>query len=160
MNNEEQVAMGDGYGPQATMKPSALAMNDLFRKFARIAADVVGSPWAFLAGVVITIAWACTGWIFRYSDTWQLVINTGTSVVTFLVVFLIQSTQNREAKVMQLKLDELIRAVRSARTQLVQMEELSDADLDSLKQEFEAHRCRAVGELERIERQRQSRAAD
>ena len=137
-----------------------MAINELFRKFARIAADVVGSPWAFLAGVVITIAWACTGWIFRYSDTWQLVINTETSVVTFLVVFLIQNTQNREAKVMQLKLDELIRAVRSARTQLVQMEELSDADLDSLKLEFEAHRGRAVRELEGIEGERKERAAD
>src|SRR6266851_1220551 len=137
-----------------------LVINDVFRKFARSTADVVGSPWAFFAGMAVTIAWACTGWFFRYSDTWQLVINTGTSVVTFLVVILIQSTQNRDSKVMQLKLDELIRAVRSARTQLVQMEELSDADLDSLKQEFEAHRGRAVRELEGIERQRKSRAAD
>jgi low affinity Fe/Cu permease len=133
-------------------------MNDAFRKFARVAADVVGSPWAFSVGMAVTIIWASTGWLFRYSDTWQLVINTGTSVATFLVVFLIQNTQNRDAKVMQLKLDELIRAVRSARTQLVQMEELSDADLDSLKQEFEAHRGQAIRELERIEKQRRSRS--
>lgn len=134
-------------------------MNDAFRKFAKTAADVVGSPWAFLAGLTITVTWACTGWLFGYSDTWQLVINTGTSIATFLVVFLIQSTQNRDAKVMQLKLDELIRAIQSARTQLVQMEGLSDEALDSLRQEFETHREQAVGELERIERQRRSRAA-
>jgi low affinity Fe/Cu permease len=133
-------------------------INDVFRKFARSTADVVGSPWAFFAGMAVTIAWACTGWFFRYSDTWQLVINTGTSVVTFLVVILIQSTQNRDSKVMQLKLDELIRAVRSARTQLVQMEELSDEDLDSLKQEFGAHRGQAVRESGQIGKQGPSSA--
>src|ERR1700674_1353268 len=134
-------------------------MRDVFRKFARVAADTVGSPAAFLFGVFTTLTWAATGTYFRYSDTWHLVINTGTSIGTFLIVFLIQNTQNRDAKVMQLKLDELIRAVRSARTQLVQMEALSDADLDSLKQEFEAHRGQAIRELERIEKQRLSRSA-
>ena len=86
-------------------------MTDLFRRFARVAADVAGSPLAFLLGVVATLIWAATGSYFHYSDTWQLVINTGTSVATFLIVFLIQNTQNRDAKVMQLKLDELLRAV-------------------------------------------------
>ncbi len=112
-------------------------MRDLFRQFARIAADSVGSPAAFLLGVGATLAWGATGPYFRYSDTWQLVINTGTSIGTFLVVFLIQNTQNRDAKVMHLKLDELIRAVKPARTELVQMETMTDAELDELQQEFQ-----------------------
>src|ERR1700722_11566490 len=101
-------------------------MQDVFRRFARAAADAVGSPTAFLLGVAITLIWGASGSYFRYSDTWQLVINTGTSIGTFLIVFLIQSTQNRDAKVMHLKLDELIRTLREARTSLVQMEDLPD----------------------------------
>ena len=91
-----------------------------------------------------------TGSYFRYSDTWQLVINTGTSIGTFLIVFLIQNTQNRDAKVMQLKLDELIRAVKAARTELVQMEALTDEELDELQREFLVHRDQAARNLERI----------
>src|SRR5690348_13851330 len=112
-------------------------MTELFRKFARVAADGVGSPFAFLLGVVATLIWAATGSYFHYSDTWQLVINTGTSVATFLIVFLIQNTQNRDARVLHLKLDELLRAVKRARTELVQMESLSDAELDDLRGEFQ-----------------------
>jgi low affinity Fe/Cu permease len=136
-------------------------MRDLFRKFARGAADAVGSPAAFLLGVVVTLIWAATGSYFRYSDTWQLVINTGTSIGTFLIVFLIQNTQNRDAKVMQLKLDELIRAVTAARTELVQMEALTDPELEELQKEFQLHRDKAASNLERIEasrRLRQSRS--
>jgi low affinity Fe/Cu permease len=105
---------------------------------------------AFLLGAFVTLLWAVTGSYFHYSDTWQLVINTGTSVGTFLIVFLIQNTQNRDAKVMQLKLDELIRAVQAARTELVQMEALTDAELDELQKEFQLHRDRAASSLERI----------
>lgn len=118
-------------------------MKEIFRQFARLASDAVGSPAAFLLGVAATLVWAGTGSYFHYSDTWQLVINTGTSIGTFLVVFLIQNTQNRDAKVMQLKLDELIRAVKNARTELVQMESRSDAELDDLKQEMQSHRDEA-----------------
>ena len=125
-------------------------MRDVFRRFARAASDAVGSPVAFLIGVVITLIWAVTGSYFRYSDTWQLVINTGTSIGTFLIVFLIQNTQNRDAKVMQLKLDELIRAVKAARTELVQMEALTDEELDELQREFLAHRDQAARNLEQI----------
>jgi low affinity Fe/Cu permease len=132
-------------------------MRDMFRRFARIAADAVGSPAAFLLGVLVTLIWALTGSYFRYSDTWQLVINTGTSIGTFLVVFLIQNTQNRDAKVMQLKLDELIRAVTAARTELVQMEGLTDLELDQLQKEFQLHRDRTVSNLERIAASRESR---
>ena len=132
-------------------------MRDVFRKFARVAADTVGSPAAFLFGVFTTLIWAATGTYFRYSDTWQLVINTGTSIGTFLIVFLIQNTQNRDAKVMQLKLDELIRAVTAARTELVQMEALTDQELDDLQKEFQIHRDQAASNLERIAASRQRR---
>jgi low affinity Fe/Cu permease len=125
-------------------------MRDIFRRFARAAADAVGSPAAFLFGVLITLIWAVTGSYFRYSDTWQLVINTGTSIGTFLIVFLIQNTQNRDAKVMQLKLDELIRALKTARTELVQMEALTDEELELLQKEFLLHRDEAANNLERI----------
>jgi low affinity Fe/Cu permease len=101
--------------------------------------------------------WAATGSYFRYSDTWQLVINTGTSIGTFLIVFLIQNTQNRDAKVMQLKLDELIRALTAARTELVQMEALSDEELDRLQSEFQRHRDQAATNSERIATSRQRR---
>jgi low affinity Fe/Cu permease len=125
-------------------------MREAFRKFARGAADAVGSPLAFLCGVVATVIWFATGSHFHYSDTWQLIINTGTSIGTFLIVFLIQNTQNRDAKVMQLKLDELIRAVKAARTELVRMEALSDEQLDSLEKEFQLHRDEAAGQSPRL----------
>jgi low affinity Fe/Cu permease len=134
-------------------------MRDVFRRFARGAADAVGSPAAFLVGVFLTLIWAATGSYFRYSDTWQLVINTGTSVGTFLIVFLIQNTQNRDAKVMQLKLDELIRAVKAARTELVQMEALTDQELDELQKEFQSHRDQAARNLERVLASRQGRSS-
>lgn len=132
-------------------------MRDRFRRFSRSASDAVGSPAAFMLGVAVTIVWAATGSYFRYSDTWQLVINTGTSIGTFLIVFLIQNTQNRDAKVMQLKLDELIRALTAARTELVQMEALSDEELDRLQSEFQRHRDQAATNLERIATSRQRR---
>ena len=132
-------------------------MKDTFRQFARIAADAVGSPGAFLLGVAATLFWAGTGSYFHYSDTWQLVINTGTSIGTFLVVFLIQNTQNRDAKVMQLKLDELIRAVKPARTELVQMESLTDAELDELQREFQSCRDEASSNLKRLAESRDHR---
>jgi low affinity Fe/Cu permease len=103
---------------------------------------------------LITLLWAATGPYFHYSDTWQLVINTGTSVATFLVVFLIQNTQNRDARVMQLKLDELIRAIQPARTELVQMEGLTDEQLIDLQKEFESHRDRAISDLEKLQSHR------
>src|SRR5579883_1552529 len=125
-----------------------------FRKAALATAEAVGSPWAFLAGVGITLVWAASGPYFHYSDTWQLIINTGTTIATFLIVFLIQHTQNRDARVMHLKLDELIRAVSSARTELVQMEGLTDEDLAALHEEFQQLQERALRGLERIERSR------
>src|SRR5262245_61530513 len=118
-------------------------MKTLFRNFSHRVAEAVGSPWAFLAGVTVTILWAVTGPVFNYSDTWQLVINTGTTVITFLMVFLIQSTQNRDSKTLHLKLDELIRAVSSARNRLVDLENCTDEELAVLQKEFERLRKRA-----------------
>jgi low affinity Fe/Cu permease len=112
-------------------------MSALFREFSHKASLAMGSPIAFLLGLSITILWGATGPLFHFSDTWQLVINTGTTIITFLMVFLIQSTQNRDSKAMQLKLDELLRAVRHARTGLVRLEECSDEELDALQSEFE-----------------------
>ena len=132
-------------------------MQKWFSKVALATANAVGSPWAFLLGVGVTLLWACTGPFFHYSDTWQLVINTGTTIATFLIVFLIQYTQNRDAKVMQLKLDELIRAIGSARTELVQMESMSDEELTALHCEFQRLQEHAAKSLKRIEESRKKR---
>jgi low affinity Fe/Cu permease len=112
-------------------------MKTFFRSFAQRSAEIVGSPGSFLIGLLAILIWALSGPAFHFSDTWQLVINTGSSIITFLMVFLIQSTQNRDAKVVHLKLDELIRAVTAARTQLVHLENLSDEELEALEKEFQ-----------------------
>ena len=111
-------------------------MNEFFRKFASVTSAVVGSPWSFLVALLVIVVWAVTGPMFNYSDTWQLIINTGTTIITFLMVFLIQNTQNRDAKAIHLKLDELIRASKEARTGLVDLESLSDEELERLQEEF------------------------
>jgi low affinity Fe/Cu permease len=133
-------------------------MRELFRRFAHSSAQAVGSPWAFFLAVAFIILWALTGPYYHYSDTWQLVVNTATSLSTFLVVFLIQNTQNRDTKVLQLKLDELIRAVQPARTALVQMEDLTDAELDALQVEFQKLRDHAAVHLNQIEASRRHRS--
>ena len=111
-------------------------MKDLFRKFAQKTSQAAGSSWAFIIAFLILVVWAASGPIFHFSDTWQLVINTGTTIVTFLMVFLIQNTQNRDAKAMHLKLDELLKGVKGARTALVDIEDLSDDELEVLQEEF------------------------
>jgi low affinity Fe/Cu permease len=122
-------------------------LNDFFRKFAHKTSEIVGSPWAFITAVVIILAWAVSGPIFGFSDTWQLVINTGTTIITFLMVFLIQNTQNRDAKAIHLKLDELLRAISDARTSLVDLEDLSDEELTQLQEEFKRLRERQGDQL-------------
>src|SRR5262245_65663956 len=112
-------------------------MRQAFRRIAAVCAAAIGSPWAFLLAVGLCIAWAVSGPYFHYSDTWQLVINTSTTVLTFLAVFLIQNTQNRDALAIHLQLDELLRAAAQARTRLVNLEECSDAELETLRQEFQ-----------------------
>ncbi len=116
-------------------------MQQFFRRLAQATAQAVGTPWTFLSALLIVLVWALSGPAFHFSDTWQLVINTGTTIVTFLMVFLIQNTQNRDARVMHLKLDELIRATHTARNRLVDMEAMSDEELAALQREFkELHR--------------------
>ena len=107
-----------------------------FRKLGERTAHAVGSPWAFFLALFTIAAWGITGPYFQYSDTWQLLINTGTTIVTFLMVFLIQSTQNRETRIVSLKLDELLRGVEGARTSLVQLDHMSDEELEVVQQEF------------------------
>jgi low affinity Fe/Cu permease len=114
-----------------------------FRKFAAGTAEWVGRPPAFFLACLVVVVWGLTGPAFHFSDTWQLVINTGTTIVTFLMVFAIQNTQNRDAKAMHLKLDELIRAMGGARNRLVDLEEMTDAELLLLEDEFRELRARA-----------------
>ncbi len=118
-------------------------VNDSFRIFARRSSIVLGSAWAFTLAIVIIAVWGLTGPTFGFSNTWQLIINTGTTIVTFLMVFLIQNTQNRDSKALNLKLDEVIRAVKGARNQLINLEGLSDEDLKSIEKQFELVRKKA-----------------
>ena len=126
-------------------------LRELFRKFSHKASTAVGSPWAFMLAITVIVVWAVTGPMFRFSDTWQLIINTGTTIVTFLMVFLIQNTQNRDAVAMHLKLDELIRAVAEARTGMVDLEDLSDRELERLQEEFKVLREHKRAEQEQFE---------
>ncbi|HTN67061.1 MAG TPA: low affinity iron permease family protein [Burkholderiaceae bacterium] len=112
-------------------------MSGIFHRFAQYCALTVGSSWAFLIACLVIAVWAVTGPLFGYSDTWQLVINTGTSVVTFLMVFIIQNSQNRDAQAMQLKLDELLCAIENARTGLVDLENMGDEEIARLQKEFQ-----------------------
>jgi len=104
---------------------------------------MLGSAWAFAGAVLVIVVWLLTGPTFHFSDTWQLIINTATTVITFLMVFLIQNTQNRDAKAMHLKLDEIIRALKGARNQLVDLEDLSDEELKKLEERFQRLRTKA-----------------
>lgn len=129
-------------------------IRDSFRHFARKSSEVLGTAWAFIGSLIIIAVWGLTGPMFHFSDTWQLIINTGTTIVTFLMVFLIQNTQNRDAKAMHLKLDELIRAIEGARNRLVDLEKLSDEELKQLEEQFTRVRNKAaqrVTEIEQIE---------
>ncbi len=124
-------------------------ISDVFRSFARQISNMLGTAWAFVFAVLIIVVWALTGPVFHFSDTWQLIINTGTTIVTFLMVFLIQNTQNRDAKAVHLKLDELIRAIEGARNRLVDLENLSDEELKKLEHEFKRlHRTARDGDVE------------
>ena len=114
-----------------------------FRFFAQRSSIMLGSAWAFGGAVLVILVWLVTGPTFHFSDTWQLIINTATTIITFLMVFLIQNTQNRDAKAMHLKLDELIRALKGARNQLVDLENLSDEELKKLEGQFQQLRKEA-----------------
>ena len=112
-------------------------MSNVFARFARLMSNQLGRSWAFSAALFVVVVWAATGPLFHFSDTWQLVINTGTTVITFLMVFLIQSTQNRDSKAIHLKLDELVRAVHGARNSFIDVEDIPEQELIHYAKEFE-----------------------
>jgi low affinity Fe/Cu permease len=118
-------------------------VSDAFHVFAHRSSMMLGSAWAFAGAVLVICVWILTGPTFHFSDTWQLIINTATTVITFLMVFLIQNTQNRDAKAVHLKLDEMIRALKGARNQLVDLEDLSDEELKNLEEQFQRLRKKA-----------------
>lgn len=111
-------------------------MNEAFRRFAQMISKAAGHATAFVLGVAIIVVWLVSGPLFRYSDTWQLVINTGTTIITFLMVFVLQNTQNRDNQAIQLKLDELLRAVQNARNGLIDLEEMPDSAVEKVAEEL------------------------
>ena len=117
---------------------------DAFGKFASSASGWLGSKWAFVGAMLVIVMWAATGPLFHYSDTWQLVINTGTTIVTFLMVFLIQNTQNRDARAINLKLNELIYSTEAAGDQMMDIESLSDEELDVMHKRYERIRAECI----------------
>ena len=120
-----------------------MTLNEQFRKASVAAANFLGSPWMFIANVLLILVWLVFGPVFHFSDTWQLLVNTVTTVITYLAVFLIQNTQNRDAKAVHLKLDELISSIEGARNRLVDLEALSDEELKKLEDQFKNLRARA-----------------
>ncbi|HEY0733751.1 MAG TPA: low affinity iron permease family protein [Herpetosiphonaceae bacterium] len=126
-------------------------MNELFRRFAIKMSDAVGSSWMFMLALGVILVWALSGPFFGFSEVWQLIINTGTTIVTFLLLFLVQNTQNRDAKAIHLKLDELLRVAEGARTGLVNLEQLSDAELKQLQDEFDRLCGPRLEKLEELE---------
>ncbi len=127
-----------------SQKVKAETGGDAFGKFSSGASGWLGSKWAFSGAIGIVVVWASTGPIFHFSDTWQLVINTGTTIVTFLMVFLIQNTQNRDARAINLKLDELIHSIDAAANQMMDIEKLSDKELDVMQARYEKIRATAM----------------
>jgi low affinity Fe/Cu permease len=129
--------------PAETNPAATVTRSDRFGRFAARCSHYLGSRWAFVSAIGIILAWGITGPFFHFSDTWQLIINTGTTIVTFLMVFLIQNTQNRDAKAIHLKLNELIHAVDKAKNRMIDVENLSDLELDELARTYEKIRTSA-----------------
>jgi low affinity Fe/Cu permease len=119
-------------------------MGDLFRRIAAGTSCALGSPWAFLSAVAYVLVWALAGPMFNWSDGWQLLINTSTTIGTFLMIFIVQNSQNRDTKAINIKLDELLRAIRGARTGLVNLNQLSDEELEELESQFQKLGQRAM----------------
>ena len=131
--------------PNSMDQPAKLTFADTARWTSRL----LGSGWVFAAACSVVIVWAIAGPLFGYSEGWQLVINTGTTIVTFLMVFLIQNTQNRDARAIHLKLDELIRSINAARNKLIDLENCTDQELDEVQREFERLRGRRLAQTEK-----------
>jgi low affinity Fe/Cu permease len=119
----------------------------LFARMARWCSRTAGRPSAFVLAVAVIVVWIVTGPLFHFSDTWQLVINTGTTIITFLMVFVIQNAQNRDTEAMQLKLDELIRCIEGAHTALLDLEELTEGELDAIRKRYQALATRGREDL-------------
>jgi low affinity Fe/Cu permease len=119
-----------------------------FTRFAKWAARATGKPGTFIGAAAVIVLWALSGPIFNFSDTWQLVINTGTTIITFLMVFLIQNTQNRDTEAMQIKLDELIRSVQAAKNTVLDLEEMDEGELDRIRDEYQELAQKARDKLE------------
>src|SRR3954469_24206584 len=134
-------------------------MNELFRKFAQKAAQVVGSSWSFIVAALMILIWALTGPIFKYSDTWQLVINTSTTIITFLMVFLIQNTQNRDTMALQLKLSELILCINEAENRFAGAEDMTEDQLEVLHEELKRRADNTLGALEQRRESRTKKAS-
>jgi low affinity Fe/Cu permease len=130
-------------GKTLSSASASVSGSDRFGKFAARSSQILGSRWAFVVAIAVIVAWGITGPLFRYSDTWQLIINTGTTIVTFLMVFLIQNTQNRDARAIHLKLNELIHAIDKAKNQMIDVENLSDLELSELTKAYEKIRTSA-----------------
>src|ERR1700761_7306996 len=136
------VKVSEGATEQVFVEPAVVvSRSDWFGKFATQCSHYLGSRWSFAAAIAVIVVWAVTGPFFHYSDTWQLVINTGTTIVTFLMVFLIQATQNRDTAAIQLKLDELIMATKKARDHIAAAEDLGDEELESLKKQVKVRKA-------------------
>jgi len=127
------------FGPMRTQPttPATESLSDHFHHIAHKFSTMMGTPWSFMLALFVIILWLLSGPFFGYSDTWQLIINTSTTIVTFLMVFLIQNTQNRDARAIHLKLDELIRATKEARNSLLDLEAMTDNEMDALQAEFD-----------------------
>lgn len=149
-NHRNRTGSGRPAAPRAHPEEKTRRLSDLFRKGAHRTSVAVGSPVAFLAAFAVVLIWAASGPIFKFADTWQLVINTGTTIVTFLMVFLIQNTQNRDSRALHMKLDELILYTRGADNEMVELENLSDEQLDALESHFH-HLAKRLGHDEIID---------
>ena len=137
MSNRPSKVSGRKAVAQSKGRAASSGKHDTFGGFASVASNWLGSKWAFLGAVLIIAGWAASGPLFHFSDTWQLVINTGTTIVTFLMVFLIQNTQNRDARAINLKLNELIYAIDAAGDQMLDIETLGDEELDAMQKRYE-----------------------
>jgi len=131
------TARSDGQSSRSTRKDDDRNLADRFREVSDAVTDAVGTPWALALSILLIAVWALTGPIFRFSDTWQLVINTATTIITFWMVFVIQTSQNRQAKALQFKLDELIRSIPGARNRMIEAERESTAELKRQEEEFQ-----------------------
>ncbi len=137
--------------PKRNQKKNSGRRRDAFSRFASSVSRLAGKPIVFAMACGIIVVWAASGPMFGYSDTWQLVINTGTTIITFLMVFVIQNSQNRDGAALQIKLDELIRALEGAENALLDLEELGDVELEKIRQEYEELAAKAREELDKID---------